>query len=249
MRLTSLEKSLRVIDILSLHPAGLALAEMSRRLGLPKSSVHHILSTFQFSDYVVQDRETKKYSLGFKFLEISRRILDNLDVRRVAHPYLVRLREKCEAASHLAVLREGRVVYIDKVEPPMGLTLATYVGFSTDPHAAAGGKVLLAALDPDEVREIYAHRELKAYGKNTITDMDALLAELEKIAQEGYAIDDEEYYEGVRCVAAPVRAGGRVVAALSLTGSIFTMTEERIKGELKDLVVETAAAISEKMAW
>jgi DNA-binding IclR family transcriptional regulator len=72
---------------------------------------------------------------------------------------------------------------------------------------------------------------------------------LEKVRNQGYAIDDEEYYEGVRCVAAPIRAGGEIVAALSLTGSVFTMTLGRINQELRDLVVRKADEISSKMTW
>jgi DNA-binding IclR family transcriptional regulator len=72
---------------------------------------------------------------------------------------------------------------------------------------------------------------------------------LEKARIEGYAIDDEEYYEGVRCVSAPVRAGGKIVAAISITGSIFTMTMERIGNELRRLVVEKAEKVSAEMQW
>ncbi|TET82031.1 MAG: IclR family transcriptional regulator, partial [Desulfobacteraceae bacterium] len=87
------------------------------------------------------------------------------------------------------------------------------------------------------------------YGKNTITSIDDLFKELEKIRKQGYAIDNEEYYEGVRCVAAPIRAGGKIVAALSITGSIFTMTMERINNELKQLVMDKAHKISSEMQW
>ncbi len=152
-------------------------------------------------------------------------------------------------AVHLAVLRNGKVVYIDKIDKPDGLSLVTYVGFYTDPHAAAGGKVLLSELPMNKIMEIYQGKSLKKYGKNTITSLDKLLNELKKIKKDGYAIDDEEYYEGVRCVAAPIRAGGQVVAAVSITGSIFTMTMERINNKLKKLVIKTAEKISSEMRW
>jgi DNA-binding IclR family transcriptional regulator len=90
---------------------------------------------------------------------------------------------------------------------------------------------------------------MKPYGKNTITSIDDLFKELEKIRKQGYAIDNEEYYEGVRCVAAPIRAGGKIVAALSITGSIFTMTMERINNELKTMLLKTTERISNEMEW
>lgn len=256
MKLSTLDKSLRVIELLSRNPRGLSLLEMSNMIGFPKSTIHHILSTFLPYDYVAQNRETKRYSLGLKFLSLSRVILDNIDVRKIANKYLLELHDElrqlhgeCKEAIHLAILRNGKVIYIDKIESQEGLSLATYVGFSTDPHAAAGGKVLLSELSPKDIVGIYQGRALRPYGKNTITSIDELFEELERIRKQGYAIDDEEYYEGVRCVAAPIRAGGQIVAALSITGSIFSMTMERIDNELKGLVMAKAGKISSEMEW
>ena len=249
MKINSIERCLKVIDILSDHPAGLKLTEISRLLDLHPSSVHHMVSTLLPHDYITQDPDTKKYSLGFRFLEISRKILDNLDIRKVAHRHLEVLRQECREAVHLAMLRDDKVVYIDKLDTPSGLSLATYVGFATDPHAASGGKVLLAGLKDDEARGIYKNKSLKAYTKNTITRLPALMAELARIRKQGYAVDNEEYYEGVRCVAAPVRSGGQVVASISVTGSVFTITRERIEKELAAKVVKTASSVSDELHW
>ena len=249
MKINSIERCLKVIDILSDHPAGLKLTEISGHLDLHPSSVHHMVSTLLPHDYITQDPDTKKYSLGFRFLEISRKILDNLDIRKVAHRHLETLRQKCQEAVHLAMLRDSKVVYIDKLDTLCGLSLATYVGFATDPHAASGGKVLLAGLKDEAVKTIYKNKSLKAYTRNTITRLPALMAELAKIRKQGYAVDNEEYYEGVRCVAAPVCSGGEVVASISVTGSIFTMTRKRIEKELAARVVKAANSISAELHW
>ena len=256
MKLATLDKGLQVIELLSKNPQGLGLMEMSNIIGFPKSTLHHILSTLLPYDYVAQNAETKKYSLGFKFLSLGRVILESIDVRKIANKYLLELHDECRErygecreAIHLAILRNGKVIYIDKIDSQLGLSLATYIGFRTDPHAAAGGKVLLSELSPKDILTIYQGRAMKQYGKNTITNIDDLFKELEKIRKQGYAIDDEEYYEGVRCVASPIRAGGKIVAALSITGSIFSMTMERINNELKQLVIEKAQKISSEMQW
>jgi DNA-binding IclR family transcriptional regulator len=249
MKINSIERCLKVINTLSDHPAGLKLTEISDYLGLHPSSVHHMISTLLPHDYIAQDPDTKKYSLGFRFLEISRKILDNLDIRQFAHRHLEVLRQQSQEAVHLAMLRGDKVVYIDKLDTPSGLSLATYVGFATDPHAAAGGKVLLAGLKDEAVKGIYKNKSLKNYGKNTITRLPALMAELDKIRKQGYAVDNEEYYEGVRCVAAPVRSGGQVVASISVTGSIFTMTQDRIEKELAAKVVKAADSVSAELQW
>jgi DNA-binding IclR family transcriptional regulator len=249
MKINSIERCLKVIDTLSDHPAGLKLTEISGILDLHPSSVHHMVATLLPHDYIAQDPDTKKYSLGFRFLEISRRILDNLDIRQIAHRHLEGLRQESQEAVHLAMLRGDKVVYIDKLDTPSGLSLATYVGFATDPHAAAGGKVLLAGLKDDAVKGIYKNTSLKGYGKNTITRLPALMTELARIRKQGYAVDNEEYYEGVRCVAAPVRSGGEVVASISITGSIFTMTQGRIEKELAATVVKAADSVSAELKW
>ena len=249
MKINSIERCLKVIDTLSDHPAGLKLTELSGLLDSHPSSVHHMVATLLPHDYIAQDPDTKRYSLGFRFLEISRKILDNLDIRQIAHRHLETLRQESQEAVHLAMLRGDKVVYIDKLDTPSGLSLATYVGFATDPHAAAGGKVLLAGLKDDAVKGIYKNKSLKGYGKNTITRLPALMAELDRIRKQGYAVDNEEYYEGVRCVAAPVRSGGQVVASISITGSIFTMTQARIEKELAAKAVKAADSVSAELKW
>lgn len=249
MKINSIERCLKVIDVLSDHPRGLRLTEISSLLDAPPSSVHHMISTLLPHDYIIQDPDTKKYSLGFRFLEISRKILDSLDIRQIAHRHLEVLRQEIQEAVHLAILRDDKVVYIDKLDTPSGLSLATYVGFATDPHAAAGGKVLLAGLKDEAVKSIYKNRTLKGYGKNTITRLRALMAELARIREQGYAVDNEEYYEGVRCVAAPIRSGGQVVASISVTGSIFTITPQRIEEELASRVVKAADLVSAELKW
>jgi len=249
MKLSSLDKSLAVIDFLTKNPRGVSLSQISKELNIPNSTLHHILTTFLSHGYVSKDPVTRKYSLGFKFVSISKGILENIDVRAIAHEYLVKLHERCRESVFLAVLRDGKIAYIDRVNYLSGLSLATNVGFTTDPHATAGGKVLLSGLTREEIERIYANRALRRYGKNTITTFHELFKELEKVRAQGYAIDNEEYYEGVRCVGAPVKAGGKIVAALSITGSVFSMTMDRIKDELIGLAVETGDRISRKMKW
>ena len=251
MPLSSLNKSLKIISLLSENQRGLSLTEISETLGYPMSTVHHILSTFVPDDYVTQDPRTKEYSLGFGFLKISKKILDNIDLRRAAHEYLVELSEKCDETVHLYILRRGMVAAVDMIPKKSGVSLASYIGFMADPHPSSAGKMLLSGLTNEQVTDLFKDRPMKRYGKNTITNISDLLAELENIRKLGYAIDNEEYYEGIRCVATPVRQGAsnKIGAAISITGSIFSMTMERINRELIGMAKETAQKISAKMVW
>ncbi len=248
MKLRTIERGILLIDTLSEYPKGLALAEISRKMGIPKSTAHHMLSTFLEYDFVAQDEDTKKYSLGSRFFEISSRMLQNFDVREIAKKYLVQLNEQSGEVAQLYILRKGKLICVDKVGSPMGgLSIASFIGWTTEPHPSAAGKALLSELSTKEVLDVYPDRSLRSYGKNTITDFNELFKELEVVRKQGFAIDDEEYYEGVRCVGAPVRAGDRIVASVSITGSIFSMTMKKISQSLIPLVTATAKSISDEM--
>jgi len=249
MKLTSIDKCFKIIDLLSLNHQGLALSVIAKRMCFNSSTAHHILKRLVANGYVKQNPETKRYSLGYKFLEISSGILNEIDVRKIANPYLRKLQVECQEAVHLTILKGSKVIYIDKVSPPGLIVLSTYIGFAIDAYAHAGGKTLLSDLSPEEVRSLYSDQPLKAHGKSTITDVDELLAELRAVRENGYAMDNEEFCEGIRCVAAPIRAGGKTVAALSISGSVFTMTRERINRDLLGLVMKTAEKISAEMNW
>jgi len=246
---TSIEKSLQIIESLKRSSGAVNLSEISENLGFNKSTVHHILQTLLQHEYVYQDTDTKRYSLGYKFLEISRAILEKIDVRKIAHRHLTTLQEETNLITNLMILRRGKVIYIDKISPPVAVSLLTYTGFTTEPHSTAGGKVLLSAYSPEEVKKMYKDIPLRKVGKNTITDMGKLLEELEKVRLQGYATDDEELTEGIRCLSAPVRAGGKIIAAISITGSIFTMTPEKMNRDLIGPLMKTAEKISGEMRW
>ena len=247
-----LEKTIQVIDLLKKNPRGLQLSRMAQELGYPQSTVHRILQTLAAHDYVVQNRESRKYALGFEFLRIGKSILENLELREVAHDHLLRLHEQCGETTHLYILRKQQLTVIDMIPKRDGLSLASYIGWTTDPYPSAAGKVLLSELSESKIRAMYRDKPLKTSGKKAITDIGTLIQAVQEAGARGYAIDDEEFYEGGRCVAAPVRSGrhGPIEAAISVTGTIFDITMERIRDELLGLVTETADRISANlMRW
>lgn len=248
MKLKTVERGIQVIDLLSEYPKGLPLVDISRKLAFPKSSIHHLLNTFLEYNFISQDEETKKYSLGTRFFEISSRMLKSFDIREIAKKHLIQLNEESGEIVHLYILRKGKLICIDKVGSSTGgLSISSFVGWTTEPHPSAAGKVLLSGLSTKEILDIYPDGSLKSYGKNTITDFDQLFRELDSIRTQGYAIDDEEYYEGVRCVGVPIRAGEKIVASISITGSIFSMTMKKISQVLIPLSTKCGKKISDEM--
>lgn len=244
MKLSSIDKCFKIIDLLSRSQQGLSLSSISDGLDINKSTVHHILQRLITYGYIKQESDTKEYALGHRFLEVSSGILASIDVRKIANPHMRKLQEECHEAVHLTILRDGKVIYVDKVAPPGLVILSTYIGFAIDAYAHAGGKTMLASLPPEDVKRLYPHEPFESHGQRTIVRMNDLLDELERVRRNGYAIDDEEFCEGIRCVAAPIRVGNKVIAALSISGSIFSMEMQRINRDLIGLVMKTAERIS-----
>ncbi|MEW8958211.1 MAG: IclR family transcriptional regulator [Moorella sp. (in: firmicutes)] len=245
----SIEKSLKILEALAAAGEGLGLSELSRRLSLNKSTVYRMLTTFKVHGYVDQEPVTGKYTLGFKILELSSSLLERLDVRAVAHPFLKELAEKSGEVAHM-VIRDGtEAVYIDKVEGNRTIRMYSQIGRRVALHSTAVGKAILAFLPPEEVEEIIGEKGLPAFTPRTITSLTTLQAELAGVRERGYAVDDGENEEGIRCVGAPIfDHQGQVIAALSISGSVITVTLERLP-ILGLLVRRASGEISRRLGY
>lgn len=215
----AVERALTILEAVA-QRGSLSNSEISRRLEIPKSSASYILRTLEKRGYLRRDSESGKYQLGLKIMHLSNGVKAGLDLRELAVPAMQHLVEKTSLTAHLAVLDQGEAVYIAKVEAPGFFRPNTWVGRRMSVHATAVGKVLAAALPSVEVDAIIKKHGLKKQTPKTITVPARLMRELEKVREQGCAIDDEENSQGGRCVAAPVYdALGNVVAALGVSGT------------------------------
>jgi IclR family acetate operon transcriptional repressor len=245
----SLEKGLKILAALAAAGEGIGLSDLSRRLGLNKSTVYRMLTTLKAYGYVDQEPTTGKYILGLKILELSGSLLDRLDVRAVAHPYLKELAARSQEVAHMVVKDGDEAVYIDKVEGNRTIRMYSQIGRRVALHSTAVGKAILAFLPPEEVEKIIARRDLPRFTSRTITTMAALQAELARVRERGYSIDDGENEEGIRCVGAPIfDYRGQVVAALSISGPTLHVTLERVP-ELGRLVRQAGGEISRRLGY
>lgn len=244
----SIERALSIIEELAKERDGIGVTELSRRVGLHKSTVHRILTVLLKFKYADKDLQSKKYRLGMKPLHLGGIILDRLDLRREARDLLKRLADEVNETVHLVVPDNDMGLYIDKIDSNQTFRMRSQIGWYVSLHATAVGKAILAYSSKDYVDRIIS-KGLKAYTDKTITDPDTLLRHLEEVRSKGYAVDDEENEPGVRCVAAPIfDHRGKVIAALSISGSVLTITAERIP-YLAQKVMEYASAISRRMGW
>lgn len=247
--LRSVDNALRLLESFTPDAPELSAAELSKKLGLSKTTVHRLLSTLRSRGFVERHELTKKYRIGLKVFEIGSLVLRVTGFGILVQPEMVELANLCNETVNIGVLSGGKVMYLNKIESRgeiIGLDLE--VGRRVPAHCTALGKVLLAYLSPKEVDYVIAKEGLSRFTPKTITDPEKLKEHLEQVRLEGFAIDDEEFRLGIRCIAAPIRNGsGDVVAAISIAGPSDRFTLEKAY-EYKDAVISTAQKISNRLS-
>jgi DNA-binding IclR family transcriptional regulator len=246
----SIERAFAVIELLDSH-GELGISEISRLLSLERSTVHRIVSTVRNLGYLNQNPCNHKYSNSFKFFEIGNDVVKRLGLRQQAAPFLRELSEKTHEAVNLAILDGDRVIYIDKIESQSTIKVDLSVGKRFPPYCTGLGKILLAWLPEEKVLEIVGPPPFRKYTENTTTSMEVLLSQLREIRSREIAWDNEEYVQGLFCIAAPVRgSSGDVVAALSVALPKFVYAGEKRKIEsIGDLLLDVARRFSRSLGY
>ncbi len=241
--LRSVTNALAVLEAFSLERPELGVTELSQALGLGKSTVHRLLTSLSARGYVRKTLRTEKYCLGLKVFEIGSLVAGQLTLRESAAPYLQQLMTASRETVHLGVLAGWEVVYIDKIESTQALQIYSRIGRRAPLHATALGKALLACL-PDEEIDRFLRRRLKAHTPLTLTDPPRMRREIQRIRVAGYAVDNEEFEAGLKCIAAPLRDHtGAAVASMGVACPAVRLPEERL-GALVPLVREAARGAS-----
>lgn len=247
--LTSVEKALKILQTFNIDSSELSLTEIANKIGSHKSSVFRILCTLVNEKFVEKNPNTHKYRLGLKFIEIAHRALRSFNLVEEASSFIEKLSNEINEIVHLSILDGTEVVYLDKKGEAQGkgLTVSTYIGGRDPAHSCAMGKVLLSGLYSEELDRLYQNIPLIRRTPNTITDISVLKKELERVRKRGFAIDNEESFPGIKCVAAPIRDyKGKVIAAISATVPKQRMGKERMQ-EITKRVIDTARLISEQI--
>jgi DNA-binding IclR family transcriptional regulator len=245
----SIDRALQVLELFSLEKPEWGVTEISKVLNIYKSNVHNILSTFSEKGFVKKDSKTDKYKLGIKFFELGSVVIKNMDLRRIAHPYIEELSKEFNETVHLGILDKGRVISIEREESNKGLCSHIEIGRRTPLHCTAVGKAIMSYLSEEEINLIIKEKGLEKYTENTITNKEKFEEEFKKIRKQGYAVDNMEHEEGVRCVAGPIRDyNGKVIASMSISGPAFRIDKSNIPNIAKK-VKECCDCISEEMGY
>lgn len=244
-QLQSVARAVRLLNELAAAGGeGLSLTEAAGQIGGTKSTVLALLRTLIDFDYVTAFGRGPRYRLGPAVVHLAESHRNSLPWLDAAKPIAQRLTEKSGWTSRLASHIDGHPIFEDRVDAPGVIRFFTPLGIRELPHVSAAGKAILACLPESEVRRIIGETGLPRRTRNTITDIEALLGDLERIRERGYAVDDEEDDEGVFCIAATFQAAdGAPVGAISITGLKADMPAWRVP-EYSAMVTESANAIA-----
>ena len=239
----SLARGLKILDILGQNPDGISITELSEMLDVDKGSASRLVATLATYGYAERDEVTRRYHVGSQIVSLSRSVLNRLPLREAAKPFLRQLMERTGECAHLGVAAQGKVMYIDQVESPVTLRVNAQVGTMNPLYCTALGKILLAFSDLDRPAE------MPAFTEKTITDPGVLKEHLEQVRRLGYAVDDEEFDTGVRCIAVPIfDFRNKLAGAIGVSGPATRVTLARLP-EMTASVIEVGKALSERMTF
>lgn len=227
----SVEKALQLVEVLASSREPMRLGDLAAACGLPASTTLRLVNTLLLHGYANQDPVTLRYSLTLKFAQIGSQVSSQMDIRNLAHPWLLELSSRCGESCCLAIEENRQVVYVDVVEGPDGmLKIMQRIGKRAPLYCTGVGKIFLLNDDAASLEQYIAENGLEPLTSHTITTREGLLSELDRIGRQGYALDDEECEQGARCVAAGVRDyTGKVVAGISVSGPLHRMEPEHIR--------------------
>ncbi len=244
----SADRALQVLDFVGEH-GSVKFNDLVTDLGLPRSSAHGIVQTLVARGWLEHDAEHRSYALGLRAWQLGQRYLGHHDLATVAKPVMDTLARELGETIQLARLDGVENVYIAISEGPRPMRLASSVGMRLHAHGTGIGKALLSQLDPAEVKRRLTGIVLPSFTDRTVTDVDRLVSIVDQARIDGYALDDEEYLLGCRCVAVPLlldAGGSGVVAALSVTAPVFRCGSDWPDRQ-RALLLDAAVRIRERL--
>jgi IclR family KDG regulon transcriptional repressor len=245
----SVQKAVDILNLFDSQHQELGITDIAEALNHHKSTVSSLVHTLESNGYLEQNPENRKYRLGLKLVERATVLLDQIKVREVALPYLEQLSEWCNETVNLAIPDRRHVVYIERLLGTQSLGMRVDVGKRAPVHCTALGKAMLAMMPVPEVKALLDNYELKGFTASTITDLQVLMEDLQTTRERGYALDDEEYDLGARCVAAPILDHmGKPVAAVSVSVPLVRIPRDKIS-YFGARVRDTARQISSNLGY
>jgi IclR family transcriptional regulator, KDG regulon repressor len=239
----SLARGLQIIEKLAQSKESLSITELADEYGVDKGSISRMMQTLANYGFAEREQDSRKYILGPQVVRLSRMLLLRTPLRDTAKSYLKQLVQLTGECAHLAILAQAQALYIDQEESPYDLRVTTGIGTLAPLHCTALGKIFLGFAG------VPIKQELTAFTLRTITDLVMLERHLDIVRTQGYAVDDEEYNPGVRCIAVPIfDYRGKCVAAIGVSGPTSRLSLEQMQ-TVASVVVQVGKSLTAKLSF
>jgi len=247
-RLSSVGTAIQLLKAFSEEQVDIGISDLSRRLGIAKSTVHRLAATLVAEGLLEQDRESGKYRLGIALFRLGALVRRRMDISSQGRPYIYALREKTNETVHLAILDGTEIMYVYNLESTQAIRMRSDLGVRKPAYCTAEGQAILAFQPQTVVNQVIA-QGLSPRTPQTITDPAELIKALALVRQRGCAIEDEESEIGMRGISAPIRNdAGEVVAAVGLAGPATRLSKKTILAFMPH-VIETADLVSSRLGY
>jgi DNA-binding IclR family transcriptional regulator len=243
----SVDRAIELLFLLEGAPREMGVTELSRALGVQKSTTHNLLQTLLARDFVRQT-DTGQYTLGFRLMPLGLACTERLNIRRMASPFLKELVNEAGEIVQLAVLSANQITIVDRVEPSRSIFIIPRFDYCNTFHSTAMGKIFLAFNSHEFINQILA-QPLTQYTAHTLTGQQLLCEEIAKIKEQGYSVACNETIEGVTCLGAPIfNANGRIEAAITISGATAWFNAEKYQS-VASMLKNTASLISQQLGY
>jgi len=241
----SIGRAFAILEEVARHRDGIGLADLSKRVGLHNSTTFHLVKTMVSLGYIRQLKESKRYRIGRPLFALAASALDEKEMVSMATPVLDELSRQTGESSHFASRMSDAVVVMARTPGPGAFQLTDRVGVVRPAYCTALGKIILAALLPDQLDRYLDRVELKALTPKTVTNPQRLRRELQEVRRTGIAFDDGEFDKEVRCAAMPVHDfSGQVIGAIGISGPVWRLSISALQSKTR-IIGEAAKRLSE----
>ncbi|MGD9807497.1 MAG: IclR family transcriptional regulator [Deferribacterales bacterium] len=245
----AVSNAIDILELLGDKDHELSITDVVSELNLTRSNVNKLLATLELLGYVEHNRYTGNFRLGVKTFQISQAYINKLSITEISIQVLQQLKNDTNESAYISVLRDGAVVYLNVIETDQAVRVLPRIGNVGPAYATATGKAQLAYYDALELEKLYSG-EFRKITPNTLGNFDELKDELDEIKRIGYAVDNEEYELGVRCVGAPIKDFmGNVIAGISVSAPSERMDMDYVREVVAPTVVEAAKVLSKKFGF
>ncbi|AOY74971.1 IclR family transcriptional regulator [Clostridium formicaceticum] len=242
--LQSVGRAVEVLKCFAEH-GELGVTEVSKLMDLHKSTTYGLIATLEAYKLLERSAVNEKYKLGIELFRLGTKV--KIDLKEIASPYLEQLANHYKETVHLVIRDDCHVLYLDKIESPHSMRICSRVGERLPLFCTGVGKAILANLDEHEIKSVLDRTKLTKCTEHTIVKKNQLIEHLKKVQEQGYAEDSEELELGLHCIAAPIfDCNSKPLAAISVAGPVFRMTQE-IQQEIIKTLIEVTSDISQKL--